>query len=162
MTGWSGSCRTCPVRSSPPRCRPTWFMQSKVRIRLLVPTCCSLISWCLFTVLFSCRGPGPGGLCSGAAGGGQLAQLPGPVRSDPAQCGPTPGPALSAQRQEPAEPPKPGRELQPAAVQTGCRVRNAHTHRHTHARTHLQTNTNAHAGHRAPTHTLPVCLRCVR
>lgn len=68
------------------------------------------------------RGPGPGGLRPGAAGRGQLAHLPGPVRPDAAQRGPTPGPALSARLQEPAEPPNPGRDLQPTAVQTGCRV----------------------------------------
>lgn len=75
-----------------------------------------------------CRGPGPGGLCPGAAWRGQFTHLPGPVRTDPAQRGPTPGPSRSARLQKPAEPPKPGRELQPPAVQTHCRVGNKHTH----------------------------------
>lgn len=78
-------------------------------------------------LLLVCRGPGPGGLCPGAAGRGQLASLPGPVRPDPAQRGPTLGPTLSERRQEPAEPPKPGGELQPTAVQTDCRVSDTHT-----------------------------------
>lgn len=77
-----------------------------------------------FCSLSVCRGPRPGGLCPGAAGCGQLAHLPGPVWPDPAQRGPTPGSGLSARLQKPAEPPKPGRELQPPAVQTHCRVSN--------------------------------------
>lgn len=64
----------------------------------------------------------------GSAGRGELASLPGPVRADPAQRGPAPGPALSARLQEPAEPAGSGRELQPTFVQAarwvGTRTQN--------------------------------------
>lgn len=58
----------------------------------------SVIVLSLCTPLLSvCRGPGPGRLCPGAEGRGQLTHLPGPVWPDPAECGPAPGPSLSPQ-----------------------------------------------------------------
>lgn len=133
VTGWFGSCRICLVPSSPPRCRLTWFVQFKVRFKLCViarvQSRLARVPICLRCCFLSVRrDPGPGGLRPGAAGCGQLADLSGPVRPDPAQCGPTSGPSLSAWLQKPAEAPKPSRELQPAAVPALYRVSNTQTH----------------------------------
>lgn len=139
VTGWSGSCRICRVLSSHLCCRATWSMQFKVSEKTRTQdssrsevTKLVVHGWVGVFLLFHrpvsvCRGARPGGLCPGATGGGEFSSLPGPVRPDHAQHGPTPGPNLFARFQEPAEPPKPGWELQSTAVQTGCRVSDKYT-----------------------------------